>query len=483
MNWGEFKSAANEVGGWLWGMAQGGFNEKQTIGQIVTDAVISMFPIAGEVTGARDVVASSLRLAQYPEKREETLEWVGLVLPLLAIVPLLGGALKGIGKLVLRAGKNAEEDKKILEACIWLLNKVSEGGDAVKFLKELDFTKYAPDIIKGVKDVFKRIQDGIDFVLEKFDGLIPDQAVQHMNALKRELDKVAKLIDKMVPQALKDLNNKLKYIQNLAYQGDWHLIPGAGKAITREAEARLVHDALLGKEVWKLENAKWPQNPKEMFIPKDGWPDLKAKGKYETIFLSTGDEILDFHVIAAFSGPITAKSLPPGTIIYRIVSPDSWSRAEGAWWTAVDPKTITGWYWRVKFAVLQSWSGNGKYVKYVVKDELHAWEGKISSQIDQAKTLRDGSSNPGYGQYLEGGENQLYIDFEHASNAHAKAEVAALVKQDTNWMDHMDINIPERGAATQKLGKYVEEQRSLASANLATATNQANHGVRAANSE
>jgi hypothetical protein len=44
----------------------------------------------------------------------------------------------------------------------------------------------------------------------------------------------------------------------------------------------------------------------------------------------------------------------------------------------------------------------------------------------------------------------------------------------------MDINMPDRGATVQKLGKYVEEQKSLASANLATAANQANHAVKAA---
>jgi hypothetical protein len=189
----------------------------------------------------------------------------------------------------------------------------------------------------------------------------------------------------------------------------------------------------------------------------------------------------EYPLVAAFSGPIAARELKPGTVIYRVVTPDSWSQAAGVWWTAVDPKTINGWYWRVKFAVLQSWSANGKYVKYVVKDKpLHVWEGKVSSQIDQTKQLRDGSSNKAFGQYLEGGESQLYIDFQHASNKHALGEAKALVKHDTHWVDHMDINMPERGAAVRKLGKYVEEQKSLASANLATAANQANHAVNAA---
>lgn len=481
MSWGEFKAASNEVGGWLWGMAQGGFNEKQSIGQIVTDAVISMFPIAGEVTAARDVIASGLRLAQYPEKRKEIMEWVGLVLPLLAIVPLLGGALKGIGKLVLKAGKNLDEDKKILEACVWLLNKVGE-GNALKFIRELDFTKYATPIINGAKEGIKRTSEGITYVQKKFGALIPDKVISHMNALKEGLEKVGALIDKMVPQALKDLNNKLKYIQSLAYQGEWHLIPGAGKAITRETEARLVHDALIGKEVWTLDHAKFPQNPQEVFVAKNGYPNLKKT--VETLRLTDGSERNIYGVIAAFSGPITARQLDPGTILYRVVTPDVWSKADGVWWTIIDPKTIKGIYWRVKFAVLDTWSANGKYVKYVVKDKpLYAWEGKVSGQIDQSKTLRSGAANPAYGQYLEGGETQFYLDLAFSANQHAKAEIAALTKLDTNWIDHMNIHIPERSATVQKLGKYVEEQKSLASANLASAANQAGHADRAISNE
>lgn len=480
MSWADFKSASMDTGNWLWGMAQGGFNEKQTIGQVVTDAVISMFPIAGEVTAARDVIAASIRLAQYPEKRKETLEWVGLVLPLLALVPLLGGALKGIGKLVLMAGKHADQDKKIFEACVWLLNKVGE-GNAVKFIKELDFTKYAAPIIKGAKNTIRTIGEGIDAVLVKFGNIIPDAARQHMLALKEQLSKVTLLIDSMVPQALKDLNNKLKHIQTLAYQGEWHAIPGAGKAITRETEARLLHEGNIAQHIKDLK-IKFPRNTKADFVPAKGWPDLVKEAK--TIDMPDGSKFIDYSVIHAFHGPMTAKPIPTGTTIYRVLTSDARSKAEGAWWTAIDPKSIQGVYWRVKFAVCESWSINGKYVKYIVKDKpLHAWEGKVSSQVDTAKTLRDGTSNKAYGQYLEGGETQLYIDFEHISNAHAKPAVSALAKVDTNWMGHMNINIPQRSAAVEKLGKEVIEQKSLASANLATAANQANHGVRASQTE
>ena len=63
------------------------------------------------------------------------------------------------------------------------------------------------------------------------------------------------------------------------------------------------------------------------------------------------------------------------TTIYRVVSQDEWSRTDGAWWMEINPMSITGAYWRMKFAVLNTFSTNGKYVKLVVKDKpLRVWE-------------------------------------------------------------------------------------------------------------
>jgi hypothetical protein len=44
----------------------------------------------------------------------------------------------------------------------------------------------------------------------------------------------------------------------------------------------------------------------------------------------------------------------------------------------------------------------------------------------------------------------------------------------------MDVNLVPTEASVQKLGKYVEEQKTLASANLATAANQSGKAVHAA---
>jgi hypothetical protein len=480
-NWGQFKATAHDVGSWLWGTAQGGFNEKQTIGQVCTDAVISMIPIAGEITAVRDVAASSIRLCEYPEKREETMEWVLLILPLLAIIPLFGGALKGVGKLLLRAGKNAAEDKKILEACIYLLNKVGH-GNAVRFLKELDFMKYNSTLVNGINEALTRISKTIEVAQQKLKDFLPQKVFDRFTYLREQLAALKGLASKMVPQALKDLNNRLKYIQKLMYEGEWHAIPGAGKHITRETEARLVNKA--GKMEWELKEAKFPQNAPKQFKKADGWPDLMV-AKY-TDGLDAEEEVI-YRVINSFSGEMRAVDLA-GNDIYRVID-YKFGRSTSEYWMYLDPKSIKGYYWRVKFAVLQRFSHNGKYVKFSVPNNkrLLAWEGRTASQIDNDATrlsrdIKDVQvGNDGFGQYLEGGETQLFIDFEFEANKWAKLEVGELAKLDTNWVDHMNINLVPTTADVQKIGAYVEEEKTLAAANLAMAANQAGKAVRYGN--
>ena len=46
-----------DVGSWTWGMIQGDFNENPTMGQIATNAVITMIPVVDQVGDVRDIIA------------------------------------------------------------------------------------------------------------------------------------------------------------------------------------------------------------------------------------------------------------------------------------------------------------------------------------------------------------------------------------------------------------------------------------------
>ncbi|WP_244129808.1 hypothetical protein [Burkholderia gladioli] len=83
--------AASEVGDYLWrgatavgdtvaGAVAGEFSQKRNTGAIIVDAVVSMFPVAGEVTAARDAIAITIRMCDDPKNREDKWEWVALVL-------------------------------------------------------------------------------------------------------------------------------------------------------------------------------------------------------------------------------------------------------------------------------------------------------------------------------------------------------------------------------------------------------------------
>src|SRR5690349_15829018 len=98
-----FQSTCLEVGDWIWGTAQGAFNEKATMSQIIVDAVIGMIPVVGDVTGVRDLLAVVIGLSMDPRKREDKAQWIMLVVLALALIPVVGGVIKGVGRLLIKA--------------------------------------------------------------------------------------------------------------------------------------------------------------------------------------------------------------------------------------------------------------------------------------------------------------------------------------------------------------------------------------------
>lgn len=92
---------------WVWKTLKGSFNEKQTISQIIVDAAIGMIPVVGDVTAVRDIIAITIGLSQDEEKRKDKFHWMALVLLVFALIPVTGGVIKGVGRMLLKGGKNA----------------------------------------------------------------------------------------------------------------------------------------------------------------------------------------------------------------------------------------------------------------------------------------------------------------------------------------------------------------------------------------
>jgi hypothetical protein len=423
--------AVSDVGEWLWGLIQGNFNEQQTTSQLIVDAIIGMIPVVGDVTAVRDLTASIMKMVEDPKERESVMAWCGLVIGIFALIPVAGGVIKGVGKLLLRVGKNTGDYQKIFDAIIDLINRFGH-GDAVAWFKKLDLNSYTGQIRGKFNEMLDRVDGVIVGVKKKFSLLLPDTMLARMDAVRRGLADLRARADKMIPAAIKELHARLVTLQGHIRSGEWQAIPSSLKSTTREREARLVETIKPGTRAFTKANMPFPPTKKGMYRHAKGWPDLRA---------------LPFDAIGSFSGPIKPVFLKPGTKIRRIIPPGDKAKNAGAYWMYGKDFPKDGPAWRKDFAVLERWSGNGAYVEYTVPPPgMRVWEGKVASQIDtdvKSKT---------YGQYLPGGAGQLYIDFNHKGHELMKLAVVKKTQHPTNWTGLRNINVPERESTTLALG-------------------------------
>src|SRR6185312_8619282 len=105
--WSHFKAVCADVSSWTWGTVQGAFNEKASISQIIVDAVIGMIPLVGDATAVRDLIAVVIGLVDDEEKRDSTWQWVLLVVLLFALIPVIGGVVKGVGRIIVKVAEEA----------------------------------------------------------------------------------------------------------------------------------------------------------------------------------------------------------------------------------------------------------------------------------------------------------------------------------------------------------------------------------------
>jgi hypothetical protein len=439
----EQQAIAHDVGRWIWGTIQGNFAEQQTVSQIIVDAAIGMIPIVGDVTAVRDLIAVTIRLVDHPEKRDDPWEWVTLVVLLFALIPVAGGVIKGIGKLACRAGAKGVKNVRLLREMVAIASRLGD-GNAVRFIRDLRFQDYLPQLMAKWSMWTTRLSDTMGALIRRAGAWMPAGMVARLKQLRDGIAALARKGHEMIPDAVKTLDKRMREIQKAIYRGDWHEIGSAAsgklaESVTREVEARIAakiaEQATAGKA--------WPKNKPAMFAPVDGWPDMGA-GKF-----------VDRHgaawAIEGFSGEMKAVRLEPGTRIYRIV--DSTSNPAGLWWCLELPEG--GEVWRKEWAVLEAWNKNRYYVELVVPDSgLYVWQGRVSGQV-QAR-----SEAVGFGQYLEGGAEQIMVDFSFPANAPAAAHVSDRVP--TNWGDTVkDVGLPDENFLLELLGQNEVESKLI----------------------
>ncbi|SIO60467.1 hypothetical protein [Paraburkholderia phenazinium] len=386
--------AASEVGDYLWrgatavgdtvvGAVAGEFSQKRNTGAIVIDAVVSMFPVAGEVTAARDAIAITIRMCDDPKDREDKWEWVALVLCLLAVVPVAGGLLKGVGKLLMRAVEKSEDLAKLCKEILAVIRKAGL-GDAVQWLRKLDFAQYQGVVVKAFGTMLDRIGNALNFILNKLGSAIPKQVEGYIRKLLPTLEELRKVGDTRIAQGIKDLMRLLEEVRGHLVEGTWsEVYVGAGTTRTMTEEARLAH---LAEDTKSLGHKAATEANYE---PKDGWPDLRN--------FPVEQAIGTFSVKA----PIAAVTRAPGQTMIRVVDSrylDKPWTIPGKFWADVLPPN--GTVWRTQSAIKHAWSMNGSYATMQVPtreamealgivvpanwDGMRLWEGKIAEQLDDA---------------------------------------------------------------------------------------------------
>lgn len=461
----EAKRIALDVMDWMWGTVQGAFNEKMDLSQIITDAAIGMVPLVGDVTAARDLIAISLGLADDEKKREDKMQWLLLVIFVFALIPVIGGVIKGVGRLALRVTADVAKDAKVLEEVITFLNRVGH-GNAVKWLKELDVLKYQGQVLQRFNAFVDTMISVMARIKLKMGGVLPTSMVVRLDGWIAGFKKLKEAGAKRIPEGVKELHARLQRLQQLVYRGEWHTAVPGTRNVTREAEARLIEDGGVAAE--RSAQGGWRQNrasadPKfkdqigKVYQPKDGYPNLLDQ---------VGSTALDkdvFTKIAAFSGPIKAAKVQGGEFILRIHTPLAKS-ATGPWWVRLPPGvTEANWRevlkggkeWRELLAVLEEFSQNGAFSVCRIKPghSINAWEGRAAEQF--------GMQNPG--QYLPGGMTQLYMETWSKSFDDAVEWVVRAGK--TGWTDlegvgYAAANVKVAGAArVQRLAQDEDQTK------------------------
>jgi hypothetical protein len=419
----DFKIASLEAGEWLWGMVQGAFNQKASLSQIIVDAVIGMIPVVGDVTAVRDIIAVSIRLVDDPKARDDVWEWVLLVVLIIALIPVIGGVAKGVGRLVIKA---AGESGRIANAAaktahfaeaakeiIAFLNRFGH-GHAEKWLLKLKFADHQAAVMQHFGSFVKTMTDALTSIEKKLGPVLSGAIRQRIAGLKKGLADLKTLGDKMIPKAVKELDAKLREIQQFVHSGGastsratTHAAAAGDKAAVHLAdEARLLdqHGAVKTAKGGLAQNIAVVGKDADfahIYTPKSGFPDLRKHGVDNN----------HYSRIEAYAGKIINRPLKEGEEIYRVFGPArkthgvkiDESYAGGPFWGLGTPPPNAE-RWRIPSGVKDEWNGDGFIVigKVPKKSDIKACVGLVSEQV--------GKDLPG--QYLKGGGSQAFISFD-----------------------------------------------------------------------
>ncbi|MEB6478439.1 hypothetical protein [Acinetobacter vivianii] len=430
------KETAADIAEWLWVVLQGDFAEDQTTAQIVTGTVISMIPFVDQICDVRDICANATKIK---EDSNNPWAWVGLILTLIGLFPVLGSLFKGVFKVILApirrfmlkpatkglkftGGNIYKFAEPAIESGITELNKFLARPAVKKAIKNAKITnvyKATASKIREVKGMLTKqallgvfdklvgyLRDTVKFIDKYASKAIGAKARQMLQTVidvrnlanqklgeflkpvQDFLERLAVRIERESDQAFKATTNVRNVTQFRRLGDDEEL-----KAF-RKQKPDWVHKKVKGEELPFEPETKDPKTVSTPLHPSldDIQPALKSgydhplKGKYDTFA----------------KGMIKAQVFHEGEVLVRVLAPGSLDNSICWMRKSEFGKLKSREDWRDKFAVWASWNANGEYLEYTVPkgQKLYAWEGPAASQ--QLKEF-----------YLEGGGIQIVLHPDH----------------------------------------------------------------------
>jgi hypothetical protein len=416
---------------WIWEVLQGDFHENASTAQIATGTVISMIPGVDQLCDLRDVAANCKQIKKEPT---ESAHWFSLGLTLIGLFPTLGSLFKGCLKVAFSSARKAGAIAGVTPRVTLVIDK--SVAELTKFLGRPEVTRalkalhwYNPyKILAGeIRKIAEKLNIGA--LLSAFndaskaaEGMLDLVQRWGSTGLAKEAGELIETIANVRRSANRKLGEALKPIQDfldklarrLDIEADMShrayldtVNPHAFIRVTESQEAAAFAKA---KPRWVDKTGKLTYDPiDEASKAPPGWtstvPDPK-RGKHP---LDNAHET--FHTMQP-------QTLPPGTVLYRIVDPTSKDNSI-CWMTKAEfDKLKTKEDWRRRFAVWAHWNSNGEFVTYIVPPGpgLNVWEGVTASQrLKQTDYV------------LEGGARQIVVDPAHLEKSHLGP------RQKTGW--------------------------------------------------
>jgi hypothetical protein len=168
------------------GGLMGDFREDPTLAEIEVNTAVSLIPVVGEVTAARDVTANIYFMV---DKEEYTSfgRWFGLVLALISLFPEIGAALKGLGKAILKGVGEA------LGPIVRLMERVLEKLGHSDGIRNFFLKHWNAIVTKGLT-LFEEVMTRLSSLLTDAVRFISSKAEAFAQGLKRVREAAAKAL-------------------------------------------------------------------------------------------------------------------------------------------------------------------------------------------------------------------------------------------------------------------------------------------------